>query len=120
MSGQDAVECTGVHATQAVGAAQVIGSATDVEKTFAGVSRFGLKKEHSEEMTWAGLCQFAKWNESMKSSLFEMCQVAPKSAVAATWRPCTGPVKESLRTLVREVRPKRFSLYPNTFVSPPE
>src|SRR5216684_8692801 len=120
MSGPDEVECTGVPATPSVGAAQVIGSATAVEKTFAGVSRFGLKKEHSEEMNWAGLCQFAKWKESRKSSLFEMCQVAPNSALAATWRPCTGPVKKSLRTLVREVRPKKFSLYPNTFVSPPE
>src|SRR5713226_4681272 len=110
ISGPDEALCTGVPATLSDGAAHASGSMAVVENTFAGVNRLGLKKAHSEERNWAGLCQFEKWKESRKLKLPTICQVAPKSAVAATRRPLTGPVKVSLRTLVREVRPLNISL----------
>src|ERR1700687_4411478 len=110
MSGPDEALCTGVPATPSDGAAHASGSVAVVENTFASVNRLGLKKAHSEERNWTGLCQFEKWKESRKLKLPTICQVAPKSAVAATRRPSTGPVKLSLRKLLRDVRPFNISL----------
>ena len=94
MSAADLVLCTGVPGTALAGGTQGIdrGSAPVGVKVFGAVSRPGLKKEQLDWSNSAGLCQLEKWNESTKLNFSVMCQVAPKSAFAATWRPKTGPL----------------------------
>src|SRR5580704_19475673 len=93
-SGADEPLCAGVPGTALAGGTQAIdtGSPAGAVNAFGVASRFGVKNEQLELSNSAGLCQFEKWNESTKLSLSVMCQVAPKSAVAATWRPKTGPL----------------------------
>src|SRR6202011_5377932 len=92
-SGADEPLCTGVPETALAGGTQAIdtGSPAGAVNAFGAARRFGVKNEQLELSNSAGLCQFEKWSESTKLSLSGTCQVAPKSAVAATWRPNTGP-----------------------------
>src|SRR5579872_1253935 len=85
-SGADDALCAGVPATPLAGGTQGSdrGKAPVGVKRFGAVKRVGEKKEQLELSSSAGLCQLEKWKESMKLRLSVMCQVAPKSALAAT------------------------------------
>src|ERR1700720_3970548 len=120
MSGAEEALCAGSPATPFAGGTHGMdrGRVAAGIKKFGAVSRFGLKNEQPELSSSAGLCQFAKWNESTKLNFSEMGHGAPKSAVPATWRPKSGPPLVWLCKFVRASRPVRDSIQLFTFMSP--
>src|SRR5215469_3885102 len=95
-------------ATPLAGGAQVPGSGVVAEKMLGGTIILGLKNEQSVAANCAGSFQLLKRTESTRLSASVICQVIPRSAKAATWRPLMGPVSAKLVRVALELKPAKF------------
>src|SRR5882724_3027598 len=94
--------------TPFAGGTHVAGSAVVVAKIFGVTSMLGLKNEQSVAANCAGSFQLLKRTESTRLTVSLMCQVTPRSAKAATWRPPIGPVSAKLDRFALGVKPEKF------------
>src|SRR5215467_3009598 len=94
--------------TPLAGGTHVAGSGAVDENTFGATIILGLKNEQSVAANCAGSFQLLKRTESTRLTPSVICQVMPKSAKAATWRPLMGPVSAKLVRVALELKPAKF------------